>query len=322
MSEIKETIVNKIITILQKDNVTIIINNYRIGKWKQIAADAIAGNIGTDDIDCDAATYADEITRLVGIAERITKHDALDVFDYLPLTKAGTLNRTKNILLADSKVTTTYNGDYFSRKGLQLRLEWYYIDHNVQQAIGKNTEAITLRIDWFDASKKMEPVFDRNDQPHLVTQTRASYLKDSDLIPGHVYAEKSGTEYLYLGRLPIKEETFFFKGTKPPQGIIPTQNGFVHDLSRDYLHLKWTKKLQAMLASAKDITDFACIMAATDKQEGPWYHKASVRTNPRKFVSEICTVFDGTQVRPHIERTKDFPDYRPGDYMTRQYYIG
>lgn len=309
--------------ILQKGGVTIIIDGSSINRAKQLASNAVLGEFVSEGLDPTAC--ADEITRLINLAERIAKHEDIDIFDYLTLTKSGTLNRTKNVLLADSKVTDTWNGEYFSRKGLQLRLEWFYVCSDVENVIGKNTDAITLRIDWYDASKKLEPIFDRDDQPHTVAQTRASYIKTSDLVPGHVYAEKSGTEWLYLGSIPVKEETFFFedKSDCPADGTIPTQSAYITDLSNGYIHVRWTKKLQGMLGSVKDLNDFIRLMAETEKQGTPWYQRASYRREPRKFVSEVCAIFDGSKIRKETARTPMFPHYsKPNGCTVMQYYIG
>ena len=308
-------------TVLQKDNVTIIIDKRRISKFKQNIIDIKNGaEFDSGDTEMDAKTYTNEIKRLINIAERIAEHKNIDIFEYLPLTKAGRLNRTKNILIADSSISNTHNGDYFAKKSLQLRLEWFYINSDIKTIIGENTDAITLRIDWYDASKKMEPIFDREGNPHVIKQVRTTYLKNSDLIPGHVYVEKSGTSYLYLGKMSLTCETFFSKNGKRPAGILPTEGFYMRNYTTDYAYLRWTKKLQDLIAQATDFNSFVEAMTAMDRG-AMWVEKASCRANPRKFIAELCTAFDGTIVHEQTIRSKDFGAYTPGDYVTYQYYI-
>lgn len=320
MDDIKETKCNNGVIVLEKGLCGIMVCTNNLKTLRKAINDAKNGDRSmTEGLDCDAQTYISEMTRLTDLADRIVRHDDLDVFRYLPTTKAGAFAKNKNILLTDTKCSQTYNGEYFSKKSLQLRLEWpWCVPDNVRKTV--NTDNLmVLRIEMYDASKKMEPVFDGHGDPHVVTQTKASYLKPGDLIPGHVYREKSGTEYLYLGIIPVKTELFLAKDGEYPDGVVPSE-GDVCNFSGSYVHIRWTAKLKDAIGRPKDLTDF--LTAYTDIVP-EWRDKVSLRAKPRSFTEEVCKAFDGTVVRPATLRTPNRPENWGGySYSFLQYYIG
>lgn len=318
MDDIKKTR-NGNITVLQKGTCAIVIDESHIMRRKGLIAAALAGDESiTEDMDCTPCVYAKEASRLVDIAERIMKQDGFDLFGVLPLTKSGTFPKNRGILLADSKCTQTYNDEYFSRKALQLRLEWLYVTDGAKRLLQEPCDAITLRIDWHDASKKQEPVFDADGNPHTVARARASYLKPESLVPGRVYREKTGTEWLYLGILPVKSETFFCNDGDYPDRIVPSE-GRTRDMSLGYAHVRWTSKLASAIGRPKDMTDF--LLAYTDLVP-IWREKISLRAHPRKFTEEVLEAFDGTAVRQATIRTPNQPMEGSYKYSFVQYYIG
>lgn len=320
MNDIKETRYDNGVIVLEKGLCGIMVCTNNIRTLRKAIKDARKGSrFMMKGLDCDVQTYISEMTRLTDLADRIARHDDLDVFSYLPTTKAGTFAKNKNILLADTKCSQTYNGEYFSKKSLQLRLEWpWYVPDYVRQAVDTDNLMI-LQVAMYDASKKMEPIFDEHGNPHIVARTKASYLKPDSLVPGHVYREKTGTEYLYLGILPVKTELFLAKDGEYPDGVVPSE-GDVCDFSKSYAHIRWTAKLRDAIGAPKDLTDF--LTAYTDIVP-EWRDKVSLRAKPRSFTEEVCEVFDGTVVHPATLRTPNKPENWGGySYSFLQYYIG
>lgn len=97
--------------------------------------------------------------------------------------------------------------------------------------------------------------------------SRAKNLKDTDIKPGGVYAEKSGTEYLYLGHVDYD---------------------FSHSQSDHYIYIRYTKKVQSLVEEAKKsgittVNDFNIKVLLPDIDKFTF----SRRDNARKFVKEV-----------------------------------
>lgn len=102
--------------------------------------------------------------------------------------------------------------------------------------------------------------------------SRAKNLKDADITPGSVYAEKSGTEYLYLGWCDYN---------------------FKQDEKCQHVYLRYTKKIQALIDKAKKagiatVNDFNVKVLLPDIDDFTF----SSRDNARKFVKEVKKIFD------------------------------
>lgn len=102
--------------------------------------------------------------------------------------------------------------------------------------------------------------------------SRAKNLKDTDIKPGGVYAEKSGTEYLYLGHVDYD---------------------FSHSQSDHYIYIRYTKKVQSLVEEAKKsgittVNDFNIKVLLPDIDKFTF----SRRDNARKFVKEVKKIFD------------------------------
>ena len=102
--------------------------------------------------------------------------------------------------------------------------------------------------------------------------SRAKNLKDADVKPGSVYAEKSGTEYLYLGHVDYD---------------------FNHSQSDHYIYIRYTKKVQSLAEEAKKsgivtVNDFNMKVLLPDIDKFTF----SRRDNARKFVKEVKKIFD------------------------------
>lgn len=242
-----------------------------------------------------------EIQRLQDLMERIVNGypDNLDIFQYLPLTKAGKFNNAQNTLIADSGCTTAglFSGGrsmYLEKQTVQLRLMPYYDSADAFIRNQKMEDVRELRLDWYDSVRKTVPVFDFNGSPAKPETARASYLKDTDIRPGFVYEEKSGTQFLALEGMQFGARYIFQWPGKDPEPSEVLWYG-----QTDHIYIRWTKKLESALAGASDFNTFSHIMADSIKSD-PWPFKGcvSIRENPRKFTKEIRQVLDPSLTKP------------------------
>ena len=101
-----------------------------------------------EDLECeiplDQRTYEGEINRLYQLAKDIMT--SAEIFDYLPTTKSGCFHKTKNILVADSKVKF-WNEYGTLMMALKLKHQPY---HAVITPVPKgNGNEMYLELDWF-----------------------------------------------------------------------------------------------------------------------------------------------------------------------------
>lgn len=251
--------------------------------------------------------WRDEVRRLQAIMASITDGypEKLNIFQYLPLTKAGKFPENRNILIADSKASTAalYDGgaygSYPSKRNIQLRLMPYYATTMDFIHDSRMADTRVLRLDWNDAVRKQRPVFDENGTPSKPEDERASYLKDTEVRPGFIYEEKSGSQYVCLDDMEFGGREIFIDADGNRTSYA---NGLTLRKSGMHSYVKWTKKLETALAGRTDFNAFAHAMADGDKTE-PWCygHRISSRCNPRKFVREVGPAFD-----PALTRTESW----------------
>lgn len=241
--------------------------------------------------------YQAEVQRLRELMQRIVKDypDKLDIFDFLPLTKAGKFPVNQNPVIASSKCTTAAlyyggdNGSYPEKLTVQLRLMPYYADDMAFVRNRPMEDVRIVRLDWFDTLKKRPAVFDETGVPAKpIAQAKTSYLKDADVKPGYVYEEKSGAQFLCLDGMEFGSRHIFIRDGKQ----VSYDNSIHHRKSGYHLYLRWTKKLANAMAGKCDFNSLAHIMSNNDRED-PWtYAKLSIREAPRKFVKEIGQVID------------------------------
>lgn len=272
-------------------------------------AETLMGDTITPEIK---QQYKQEINRLQNLMEHIVDSypDRLDIFQCLPLTKAGKFNNAQNTLIADSKCTTAnlFPGErtmYPEKRTVQLRLMPYYDSEDAFIRNQKMENVRELRLDWYDAIRKTTPVFDVDENPSAPKTTRMSYLKDTDIKPGFVYEEKSGTQFLVLEGMQFGARYIYQQQDENPHGTRVIWYGMTN-----HVYVRWTKKLESALSGTSDFNTFCHIMADSSK-DSPWTFRSdvSVRDNPRKFVKEICQVLN-----PSLTRTEQFmtmPDTSP-----------
>lgn len=251
--------------------------------------------------------WRDEVRRLQAIMTRITADypEKLNIFQYLPLTKTGKFPENRNILIADSKASTAalYDedayGDYPNKRNIQLRLMPYYATTTDFIRNNRMADTRVLRLDWNDAIRKQQPVFDDNGAPSKPTDKRTSYLKDTEIHPGFIYEEKSGYQYVCLDDMEFGGREIFIDSAGNKTSY---SRGLTLRKSRKHTYVRWTKKLETALAGRTDFNSFAHAMADGDKTE-PWCygHRMSARLSPRKFVREVGPAFD-----PALTRTESW----------------
>lgn len=259
--------------------------------------------------------YQAEVQRLRELMQRIVNDypDKLDIFDFLPLTKSGKFPGNQNPVIASSKCTTAAlyyggdNGSYPEKLTVQLRLMPYYADDMAFIRNRPMEDVRVIRLDWFDTLKKRPAVFDEMGVPSKpAAQTKTSYLKDTDVKPGYVYEEKSGTQFLCLDGMEFGARHIFIHDGKQ----VSYDTSIHYKKFDQHLYLRWTKKLADAMAGKHDFNSLAHIMSDNDCKD-PWtYAKLSIRENPRKFIKQIGQVID-----PNLTRTET---YRKGDASVQE----
>ena len=277
-----------------------------------------------NDNRIDPDKWQAEADRLCALAERIVMPDGgIDLFDYLPLTKAGKFPKNRNIVIAESKCGygATWSGvtnDYPTAYKLQIRLFPAYANRSDWLAGKTMADTMIMAIGLFDAINKQVPVFDENGTPREIVVTRASYLKDDEIKAGRVYEEKSGTKYLCLDGLDMIMRYTEFDGPDDQVGTY-YPNGF--GVEQAHVYLRWTDALAKAVGPNAGVIDV--IQAMDEKAKGtPLHAKLSQRANPRKFIREITTVFD-PMLTKHVKitGTRNKDPYYKNKYVQYEYEI-
>ncbi len=251
----------------------------------------------------NAKVYESEMSRLLNLAENIMSNTR--IFEYLPLTKDGNFPKNRNILIADTKCidVTDYGGGCIGRKKLQLRLIPYYATTNDFVHNIKAENIMQLHIDMYSVSSKQQPIIDDKGLPHRVDlKPKNKYLSDASIIPGRVYTEPSGTEYLYLGRLCIHIVS----------RVLSNNNTFSRGGAKCHFYIRMTNKLKDKLKVIDSMNKLYYTLADMYNVDidSDWLSKCSVRDNPRKFVAESYTLIPN----PAIEKSS-FTVQFDGDWV-------
>lgn len=269
------------------------------------------------EMDAKAKTaYLAEAERLCDIHDRIVgRFPEFNIFDYIPVTKSGHAAKEQTVLVADTTKSNLFNMEFHTKR-LQLRLVPYYGDLNLLLSGKALEDAFEFKIDAFSNKTLTEPIFNKDGNPHKVEKARNAYLKDKDVVPGAVYADVKGTEYLYLGDLDIEQvghkngviDADMVRWYKELRGL---QVGTVDDIamptaselaSRPACHcyLRMSKKLDAMAAGCQSLDGFIeAFLQTNSKGYKRWTEKLSMRENPRKFVSQARVLFADVAISPH-----------------------
>lgn len=198
---------------VEKNGLKIVMDTEKLEKRKMsLLADIENGEfaklVTKKNLAITETDYEDAVERLYQLAYEIfdeKKREAgFDIFEYLPLTKAGRFHKTNSILLATSGIKDVYKEDInglnvVSVSTLSLYICPYRFDANNWWM--KESDGVTayLALGFYEISDKDTPVFNGNNQPVKVEKKRNTYIKEQDLIRGHVYKDAKGTKYFYFG---------------------------------------------------------------------------------------------------------------------------
>lgn len=287
---------------------------YLTPDFRKVSMDTASDWADYFEMDAAAkAAYLAEASRLCDIYDKITtQFPQFNIFDYIPVTKSGHAAKEQTVLVADTTKSNLFNME-FQTKRLQLRLVPYYGDLNLLRT-GKTLEdSFKFKIDAFSNKTLTEPIFDKAGNAHKVEKARNTYLKDADVVPGAVYADVKGTEYLYLGDLDT-EIVHHVNGAVTADAIkwYRDMRGLrvetVHDIPMpkdtdlaqwpaNHCYLRMSKKLETMAAKHANLESFIdAFIQANSKGYKVWTEKLSWRQKPRKFVSQARVLFADTKI--------------------------
>lgn len=266
------------------------------------------------------ADFEDAIDRLYQLALDIIDNKLnIDIFEYLPLTKAGIFHRTSSTLLATSNMKDVWNGDYFQMKMMDLRLVPVSYAQKIDpflainqtgnifgQISGDGTIAY-IELDWFSRKDKDEPIFDEMNNPKKVEKTRNKYLKVDDIKPGYTYFDAKGNEFLYIGQLYVDGKGWFneedctiyknkkdYLNSKKRKDTLRKRKNYEASehvkYKGEFFYLKMTKKNENLIKNSANIGEL--IGKFIDSEFWDWYNKFKNLDNPLKVISEGRKVID------------------------------
>lgn len=248
--------------------------------------------------------FIEEINRLCNIAlDIVSENPSFNIFDYLPLTKAGQFHKTKSILVATSNIKDVFNGDYFSMSVLDLRLvpvtyadktnPFLFTDaNNFPFATSFNGDGITtyLELGWFAHRSKELPILDENNKASKNIVTRNTYLKQDIIKEGYVYEDAKNNKFLYLGKYFTEDIKYcsnkeFANETKfLASEVYKTFVNRMNNYSPDFCYLKITKKIENLLQNCNTLDEVFNVLMETEFYG--WYYKFKWLSNPLKVIKE------------------------------------
>lgn len=264
--------------------VSIYLDEFNIKCWKD-AAEKVAEYYGNNIIpesNLTGVQYKQKVEKMIDVAYGIMDGSvAPDIFNQIPLKKDGTFqaDRTIPVFFNGIGYVDTYIGvnsnSYIDAGGVQLcifaeRSEFGHepTDYDQTEFCSKTRAKLVIR----KRNGIVKKYLLNADMSVNDIISKAKNLKDTDVKPGSVYAEKSGTEYLYLGRVDYD---------------------FKHSKSGHYVYIRYTKKIQSLIDKAKDngvssLSDFNVNVLLPDADKFTF----SRRDNARKFVKKVKKIFD------------------------------
>lgn len=202
-------------------------------------------------LELSEADYEDAVERLYQLALDIMddkkRENGLNIFEYLPLTKAGKFHKKNPILLATSGIKDIWNQDYFSMYMMDLRLIPHCSNDYPYESDGLSAD-IHLGFYSHNTGKEV-PIFDGNNHPAKVQPTQ--YIKKTDLKIGSVYKDIKGIKYMYVGQY---YSAYCKEGTKKEYMQTEDYNLISQRIRPDgepliprYYYIKMTKKMETFL---------------------------------------------------------------------------
>ena len=272
--------------------------------------------------EVDRELFCSSLEYLLDVKKKIVNEfPTLNVFDYLPLTKAKQFARNKQPLLATTECHEITNGDYFAKNTLQLRLTPWY-DSREDYRYGKaSATAMRLTIDWFATGTNLqEPIFDKNGIPKIVPKT--VYLKKDEIKAGSLYKDKEGREWLCLTGISLEVKTRYLD--KNQEFLLEHHCFPGYGSIADNIYLKINDKIKNILLRTDTFTEFITEMAAIDTNQS-WVKKLSIWEKPKRFVEKVQDCFSLSAKPSTIEgsmiKCKDEYDRYHGTYKMFVYHI-
>lgn len=241
-----------------------------------------------------AQTFHQELEQLKQLGKDIVNGKYGDIFSYLPLTKKGKFSKTGSIVLATSKIKFW---DGYASHTVCLTIQ-PMVEYQKAFSYAVDDSNAYLAIEGMTGTRRTPPVFDENLIPRNPnTVVKHTYLSNTELIPGHMYEDEKGKQYIYLGNLlvdsfvtdkpltkkefaeseyPIRSQINFHYGEMLLQKKVKSQIAFIVK-----------KKHNGMLKTAKTISDIFQYMAETND----WSKKVLVKNI---FVKDCGQVVDDT----------------------------
>lgn len=162
------------------------------------------------DMNCTGDAYYDKAIQLIDIANRIMDGTLVpDILDHIPLKKNGEFITNRLIPIFTNHLVYAVQYDtHLEKEELILAIRTYETLPSYLKNFGciisqkESPTLATLTITQKLGASKIYPLLDK-DLNVLDIKTKTSYIPAEDVIPGCIYREKSGTEYLYLGQLQL-----------------------------------------------------------------------------------------------------------------------
>lgn len=263
--------------------------NYYMDNAKKILAKY--GKDKLPNVNITGEDYYKKMEEMVNVAHLIMDKKLVpDIFDLIPLKKDGTFQGNRRIYIYQNGLSCFEDwGDYVDGYKIALCIVphdtfEYRDEYDMLEDIDKHRAR--LAISFIMGVKKNYPLLDKTLKVQDIKK-KASYLKQSDLNIGAIYKEKSGTEYLFLGRIEIDYEC-------NPVWKIPEK--YTNDNPIEYYkYLKVTKKVKEIIDKSHSLDEFLELYAKNKLKSSQDSLNLSSRryTTPRKFVEETSFPFKG-----------------------------
>lgn len=255
-----------------------------------------------EDSKVTGTQYYDKIKELITVANDLMdgKITSQNLMDLLPLKKNGTFIENRRIPIFKNGISYGANYyDYVTAGALCLCVithgSWGYDKgYDLKHRVSPNRARIAITV--IETGKKITPLINKDLTLNDI-KSKIVYLKQTDIHPGCIYKEKSGTEYLYLGDVNLVH-------TKPEySGYYKRPKNWDEYARHEYIRM--TKKLKEWYDSEDSIFDF--MMKYAMKYE-PEEMPLSMRENPRKFTALVDDKFKDYQVNLIGKRHEIFKD--------------
>ena len=187
--------------------------------------------------------FEEAIDRLYNLAiDIIDEKLGIDIFEYLPYTKAGLFHKTGTTLLATSGIKDVWSGDYFQIQFMDLILTpvSYAEKINPFVALQKNGNLFGnisgdgniayIELCWNARKTKDTPIFDGNNKPSKIEKVRNSYIKAEEMKPGYTYFDATGNEFLYAGQFYLDNQNWSFEDDSST--VYKTKEDYLNGASR------------------------------------------------------------------------------------------